>query len=657
MKKVYSEEEIQLYSKNPKVSSITKNRLTLTLEFRKELYRAWLVNPTTFTVKRILYENGFDVNTIGNRYCSNIVLNFKRNGEPKYSKPDDYGVIQSEADALLIGLGENPLQVEAPPLDKLRIRAGKKKLVDTGKFVALRNGVWFSADYAEELYNTFPMKSIRQSIEEDGFDIKVVGSYNVRKLGAIFETAMETETHELFARKKPLDADEISGLKINPMVKKVSQEWIELSAAFYNAAAVMKEMPLNQILDVFFVDHTRLTAHEKHTVKTKLDRIRPEDSLKFVSKGTDIELKILQRRESALLKLVERNYELIAVSVPFLSGRAKKILCLWIESLPKDPAHVYKKKTLIRKLGFTSSVYYSYVKEPDYGLGEERKIKADMADAEIIKKVMDYRGFRKGARMIFMLMPRIMNRVMGIKRIRRLMKLYNLNSGIREPNVMRRAARENLEETVRPNLLSRKFRLYRPNEVRVTDVTYLDYGNDQRAYGSALMDPVSSLLIAFVVSENNDISLALETLYEADMHPCEDGGIFHSDQGVLYRAKQFQQEILDRGMLQSMSKRGNCWDNASQESFFGHFKDECEYQSCASIEELRELVGEYKDYYNNERGMWNREKMTPAEYEAYLLSLDDSEFRLYLAREEEKYNEMKERAADLAKKRYGTLGV
>ena len=106
-----------------------------------------------------------------------------------------------------------------------------------------------------------------------------------------------------------------------------------------------------------------------------------------------------------------------------------------------------------------------------------------------------------------------------------------------------------------------------------------------------------------------------------------------------------------------MSKKGNCWDNATQESFFGHFKDECDCSECRDIVQLKERVAEYEDYYNNERGLWDRGRMTPVEYEEYLLSLNDGEFAGYLAQEEEKYNAMKERAAELAKKRYGTLGT
>ena len=106
-----------------------------------------------------------------------------------------------------------------------------------------------------------------------------------------------------------------------------------------------------------------------------------------------------------------------------------------------------------------------------------------------------------------------------------------------------------------------------------------------------------------------------------------------------------------------MSKRGNCWDNAVVESFFGHFKDECDYASCATLDELRALVADYADYHNNERGMWDRGRMTPTEYEAWLSGLGEDEFGAYLEREEAEWEAMRARAAERARRRYGTLGA
>ena len=133
-------------------------------------------------------------------------------------------------------------------------------------------------------------------------------------------------------------------------------------------------------------------------------------------------------------------------------------------------------------------------------------------------------------------------------------------------------------------------------------------------------------------SEHNDLELALATLRQSDLHPCVSGGLYHSDQGTVYLSGAFQQEVSKRGYTQSMSKRGNCQDNAPQESFFGHFKDECPYSECKDIEELRELVARYAEYYNYERRMWDKGRMTPVEYEQYLLAMNEAEFSLYIAK-------------------------
>ncbi|NVO91205.1 IS3 family transposase, partial [Clostridium butyricum] len=67
------------------------------------------------------------------------------------------------------------------------------------------------------------------------------------------------------------------------------------------------------------------------------------------------------------------------------------------------------------------------------------------------------------------------------------------------------------------------------------------------------------------------------------------------------------------------SRRGNCWDNAPQESFFGHMKDEIDFQSCNTLEELIDMIDDYIDYYNNYRYQWNLKKMTPKQYRNHLL--------------------------------------
>ena len=112
----------------------------------------------------------------------------------------------------------------------------------------------------------------------------------------------------------------------------------------------------------------------------------------------------------------------------------------------------------------------------------------------------------------------------------------------------------------------------------------------------------------------------------------------------------FQAAVVEMELTQSMSRRGNCWDNAVQESFFGHFKDECHYEECKTLKELQKCIDRYSFYYNNERGMWDRGRMTPIEYEKYLESMSEAEFSVYLTREEKRFADMKAKSAENAYK-------
>ena len=95
--------------------------------------------------------------------------------------------------------------------------------------------------------------------------------------------------------------------------------------------------------------------------------------------------------------------------------------------------------------------------------------------------------------------------------------------------------------------------------------------------------------------------------------------IIHSVQGAHYTSYSFIEIVNNAGLRQSMSRRGNCWDNAPQESFFGHMKDEIDYKNCNTFEELQILVDDYIDYYNNFRYQWNLKKLTPIQFRNQLL--------------------------------------
>jgi transposase InsO family protein len=96
--------------------------------------------------------------------------------------------------------------------------------------------------------------------------------------------------------------------------------------------------------------------------------------------------------------------------------------------------------------------------------------------------------------------------------------------------------------------------------------------------------------------------------------------LIHSDQGFHYTNPEYISRIQKLNMVQSMSRKGNCIDNAPTESFFGHFKDEVDFKLCKTFAEIKILIAEYIHYYNNVRQQWNLKKMTPVQFRNHLFS-------------------------------------
>ena len=89
---------------------------------------------------------------------------------------------------------------------------------------------------------------------------------------------------------------------------------------------------------------------------------------------------------------------------------------------------------------------------------------------------------------------------------------------------------------------------------------------------------------------------------------------------VDYKSIKFIQLVKDSELRQSMSRRANCWDNAPQESFFGHMKDEIDISWCTTFDEIQQVITNWTDYYNNERYQWDLAKLAPTEYYQYLVT-------------------------------------
>lgn len=212
---------------------------------------------------------------------------------------------------------------------------------------------------------------------------------------------------------------------------------------------------------------------------------------------------------------------------------------------------------------------------------------------------------------------------MNHKKVFRLMNKYSLQSEIRrkDPYAIIRAAQQ--ESSIAPNLLGREFRSIVPYRKLGTDITYLLF-RGRWVYLSIVKDMISGEVLAWHVSMHPDLILVQETLRKLEMNvPGKEliQALLHSDQGFQYTHQSFSLKLKEIGCIQSMSRKGNCLDNAPTESFFGHLKDELDIRYCTTFEELRISVDAYMHYYNNDRPQWARKKMTPVEYRNHLLKI------------------------------------
>ncbi|WP_434005870.1 IS3 family transposase, partial [Escherichia coli] len=217
----------------------------------------------------------------------------------------------------------------------------------------------------------------------------------------------------------------------------------------------------------------------------------------------------------------------------------------------------------------------------------------------------------------------VLNREHGCvnhKAVQRLMSEQSLKAVVR---VKKYRSWKGEQGKIAPNVLQRNFRATRPNEKWVTDVTEFAVAG-QKLYLSPVIDLFNGEVISHVMSERplmNMVSTMLEKALTT-LNPGE-SPVLHSDQGWQYQMKCWQAQLKAHGLTQSMSRRGNCLDNAVAESFFGTLKSECFYlKKFGSIRELRQAVDKYIHYYNHERIKVKLKGLSPVEYRTQATSTD-----------------------------------
>ena len=246
------------------------------------------------------------------------------------------------------------------------------------------------------------------------------------------------------------------------------------------------------------------------------------------------------------------------------------------------------------------------------------KIDKDNDDYLLVKEIFEDGKSKYGWRQIRMNLERKKKVRMNHKKIIRIMKKYNLVAKIRRKNPYKMIMKKTAEHRTFVNQLDRKFTQTTPRKFFCTDITYLFF-NHRIAYLSAIKDIATKEIVAWNVLPHIAMELVSETVKQMDKYH---NALIHSDHGFHYTNPEYIKKIKALKMIQSMSRKGNCIDNAPIESFFGHLKDDVDYKNCKTFIELRQLIKNYIPYYNNERAQWDLKKMTPVEYRDHLLALN-----------------------------------
>lgn len=198
------------------------------------------------------------------------------------------------------------------------------------------------------------------------------------------------------------------------------------------------------------------------------------------------------------------------------------------------------------------------------------------------------------------------------KTVQKLMKQCNLKCEIR-----RKKYRSYKGEVgkIAPNALNREFHADKPNQKWVTDVTEFAV-HDKKVYLSPILDLYNGEIVSYNLALHPTFHQTMDMLDKAfEKIPDNTGLILHSDQGWQYQMKRYQTRLKEKGIIQSMSRKGNCLDNSVMENFFGLLKTEMFHKhEFSSVEHLMREIEEYIEYYNNRRIKCKLKGLSPVQY-------------------------------------------
>jgi transposase InsO family protein len=436
--------------------------------------------------------------------------------------------------------------------------------------------------------------------------------------------------------KELFSQDQIDELIMNRYVKTVSSKAITYTDEFklHFIAEYEKGIPCSAIFEEAGFDIDALGEHRIHNASWRWrksfmdngvlglqDTRRGNSGRPRASEMTPDEVIIRQKAEIEYLKAeVELLKKLELAERKVIKGRLQPAHTFGIiESIVKYHNLKSMISYLCKSAGVSRSGYYRFISTKE--LRKERHQK-DIKDMKLIEQAYHLNKYDKGSRGIYMTLRNELEVRMNRKKIQRLMRKFGLVCPIRAANPYKRIAKATKEHRTVSNLLNRNFKDGRPGQILLTDITYIPF-NGSFAYLSVIKDSVTNEVMAHNLSKYIKLDIATKTIKLLVMkhgNSLNTMAYIHSDQGVHYTHPKFQNILKEFNLGQSMSRKGNCWDNAPMESFFGHMKDELDFNKCTTFEELEFMIDEYMHYYNNKRYQWNLKKLTPVMYKNQLLA-------------------------------------
>lgn len=261
------------------------------------------------------------------------------------------------------------------------------------------------------------------------------------------------------------------------------------------------------------------------------------------------------------------------------------------------------------------SLFY-YWKEHEYDRAHK-----DESVLSLVKVVHEKSQAKAGIRTTVMKIKRQFGLIVNPKKVARLKREYGLFTKIRRKRKFNGHIFKQVEHAVKKNILARNFSPSGADQVYSTDITELRFGKSQKAYLSAVKDLCTKEILAYSTSTFPGMGLSLDVAKKClkKLSPAKRKKlIIHSDQGVHYTNFAFRSILENASVQQSMSRKGNCLDNAPIESFFGHLKDELDLSVYETYDEVKEAVRSYISYYNKRRPQWGLKAKTPAEHRGFI---------------------------------------